>query len=149
WRLRSEHMDATSSVTLAIGVLLFVGVLAAIFTGFTTVWTGAGSPLIVGLVVLAFASTSVRGHRRDERSRLLAASLGPPLPGIVALFALIAYTGPLGFWYWFWTSSVFRVTLVTLVLGTMLWTTYIMFHVRRRDGWRGWAGGMLAAAGAG
>ena len=149
WRLRSERVDAASSITLAVCVLLLVGVLAGFFTGFTTAWTGAGSPLIVGLVVLAFASTTIRGQRREERSRLLAASLGPPLPGMVALFALMTYTGPLGFWYLFWTSSLFRVALVTLVLGTMLWTAYIMFDVRTQEGWRGWAGGMLAAAGAG
>ena len=147
WRLRSERVDLASSVAVTMLALLLVGLLAGTFTGFATVWTSAGLPLLVGIVVLAFASTPQRAA--EERGRLLAASVGPLLSGVIVLFAVMTYVGPLGFWYSFWTSSIFRVALVTFVLTVLLWTVYVMLEVRRDEGWQGHTGGILAAAGAG
>ena len=65
------------------------------------------------------------------------------------LLVLIAYAGPLGFWYWFWTSPIFRVALVTILVATPIWAVYAINAVRVPDGWRGHVGSWLTAAGAG
>jgi hypothetical protein len=149
WRLRSEPVDQASAMAVTLLALLLVGLLAGTFTGFTTVWTGAGVPVIVGIVALAFAGTTRRSDAGEECGRLLAASVGPLLSGVTLLFALMAYVGPLGFWYFFWTSSSFRIALLTLVLAVPLWTVYVVVEARREDGWHGHARGMLVASGAG
>ena len=62
---------------------------------------------------------------------------------------LIAYASPLGFWYRFWISPIFRAVVVTTGLSMALWTVYAMLASHAVDGWRGRVGGCLAAAGAG
>jgi hypothetical protein len=68
---------------------------------------------------------------------------------VTVLFALIAVVGPLGFWYWFWISPIFRVVFLTILLAMPLWTAYAMLAAHTLGGWRGRVGGSLAAAGAG
>jgi hypothetical protein len=62
---------------------------------------------------------------------------------------LIAYTGPLGFWYWFWTSPFFRIVFVTIVVAMPLWAAGVILVVRLREGWRAPLAGWLMAVGAG
>jgi hypothetical protein len=148
WHLRFEPIPLVSSVTLTTISLLLVGLWAATVTGFTTIWTSAAVPALVGIVAVTFASIATKDHP-SERGRLLVASLGPLLSGVTALLALMTYVGPLGIWYWFWISSFFRAALVTFALAALFWTVYVTAEVRGEDGWRGYAGGLLAASGVG
>lgn len=149
WRLGSEPVAFGSSGAVTILALVLVGLVVGMLTGFTTAWIGAGSPVLIGVVALAFQSTAAGVAGSPQRGRLLVASVGPMIPGVLVLFALIAYLGPLGFWYRFWTSPTFRVTFLTILPATLLWTAYVMLAAHTVDGWRGRIGGSLVAAGAG
>ncbi len=148
WRLGSEPVDAGASVALTFLTLGLVGLLVGVLTAFTTAWLGGGAPLLFGVVALAFEGTAIAVTGRHGRGRLLVAAVGPLLPGVTLLFAAIAYVGPVGFWYWFWISSPFRVACLTIVLATMLWTTCLMLAAHTLNGWRGRLGASLAATGA-
>jgi hypothetical protein len=149
WRLGREPLDAGSAVAVTALALMLVGLLVGTLTGFTTVKVGVGSPLLFGLVALAFESTAMGVAGLQGRGRLLVASVGPPIPGVTVLFAVIAVVGPLGFWYWFWTSPIFRVAFLTILLAMPLWTAYVMLAAHTHAGWQGRIGGSLAAAGTG
>jgi hypothetical protein len=149
WRLGREPVDPVASVVVTLLALVLIGLLVDTLTGFTAAWIGVGSSLLFGVVALAFESSAIGVAGRRERGRFLVASVGPLIPGVIALFALIAYVGPVGFWYWFWTSPSFRVASVTILLAMLLWTAYVMLATRNLDGWHGRVGGALAAAGAG
>jgi hypothetical protein len=148
WRLGREPVSLGAAAAVTALALVIVGIIAQTFTGFTTPWVGAGSIVLVATVGLAFESTATRGGV-EGRGRLLVASVGPLIPGALIALALIAYTGPLGFWYWFWTSPIVRVTSLTIGIGMCLWTAYVMFAVCIRGGWYGRVAGSLTTAGAG
>jgi hypothetical protein len=141
-------LDFTSSLAVTTFTLVLVGALAGLLTGLTSIWLAAGASLVPGAVALAFESTAI-GVAGRHRGRLLVASTRPLLPGLIFLFALIAYLGPIGFWYGFWTSPVVRVTFLTVLLSTPLWTAYVMFAAHPLDNTLGRAGACLAAAGVG
>ena len=64
--------------------LLLIGFLAATLTAFTVGWIGVGVILLFGIVALTFeASAFATGRHR--RGRLLVASTGPLLPGLMVL----------------------------------------------------------------
>jgi hypothetical protein len=149
WRLEREPVDLPSALTVTTFALVLVGVLVGALTGFTTVWLGAGSPFLVGIVAAAFESTAIGLAGRQGRGRLLVAAVGPFIPGVAVLFALVAYLGPVGFWYGFWTSPVIRAVFLTILLATLLWTAAVMLTARGDEEWHGRVGGWLAAAGAG
>jgi hypothetical protein len=69
------------------------------------------------------------------------------VPGAAVLLGTIAYLGPLGIWYWFWTLPAFRVVLLTVACASVLWTAFVLLSVRAGDGWRGRLAGALTAAG--
>jgi hypothetical protein len=149
WRLDREPVHGGSAVAVTMMALTLVGLLVATLTGFTTMWVGAGSPFLIGIVAIAFESTAIGVTQRQGRGRLLVASVGPLIPGVIVLFALVAYFGPLGFWYRFWIWPVFRIVFLTTVLATLLWTAYVMLAAHTLDGWPGRVGASLAAVGAG
>ncbi len=149
WRLVREPVDLESSVAVSVLALALVALLAATLTSFTTTAIAIGSPLLVAVVALAFESTAIGHAGRQGRGRLLVASVGPLMPGIILLFVLIAYASPIGFWYHFWTSPIFRTVVVTTGVAMAVWTGYMMLAAHAVDGWRGRVGGCLAAAGAG
>jgi hypothetical protein len=137
WRLGREPVDGRSSAAVTLLALVLVGLVVGMLTGFTTTWLGAGASLVVGLVGLALEGTEIHVIGRNGRGRLLVAAVGPLLPAVMVLCAVIAYVGPVGFWYHFWMSPAFRVALVMLVLATLLWTTSIMLAAQALQGWRG------------
>jgi hypothetical protein len=149
WRLGREPVDLPSSLAVTCFALVLVGALVATLTGFTTIWLGAGSPLLVAIVALAFESTAIGLAGPRKRGRLLVAAVAPLVPGVTIVLALVAYLGPVGFWYWFWTASLMRVAFLTVLLATLLWTAYVMLTARGVESWHGRLGGSLAAAGAG
>jgi hypothetical protein len=69
------------------------------------------------------------------------------MPSAIILLGAIAYLGPLGVWYFFWTLPAFRVGLISVVGATAIWTAFVLLSVRAGEGWRGRMAGMLAAAG--
>ena len=112
WAVTQSTLGTSVAVTAL--VLLLVGLLVVTLTGFTTARMGAGSSL------LRRASSRWRSRARRSASRGVADGVGcswrasgPLLPGLILLFAVLAYLGPLGFWYSFWTSSIFRIVFVT------------------------------------
>jgi hypothetical protein len=149
WRLAHEPPDVRSFMVVTALGLVLVGFLAGAFAGFTTAWISAGLFFVIGSVGLALESTAIRNPVAGARGRLVLAAVGPLIPGSIVLLALVAYLGPLGFWYAFWTSPAFRVTAVTTLIAMMLWTAYGMFAARPGVGWHGRFGGSLVAAGAG
>jgi hypothetical protein len=149
WRLVREPVDIESSAAVSLLAIVLVAVLVATLTSFTTAAIVIYSPLLVAIVAIAFESTAIGFTRRPAHGRLLVATVGPLMPGIILLFVLIAWASPLGFWYRFWISPVFRTVVVTTGLAMALWTGYMMLASHAVDGWRGKVGGCLAAAGAG
>ena len=149
WRLATATVDLRTASAVTVLALLIVGFLAGTVTGFTAPWVQAGSILLVAVVALAFESTADNPSERDGRGRLLIASVGPLFPGAIVSLALIAYAGPLGCWYLFWTSPIFRVAFVTVLVATPLWTASVIVAVCARQEWRHAAAGWLTAAGAG
>jgi hypothetical protein len=149
WRLVREPVDLESSAAVSLLAIALVAMLAATLTGFTTTAIVIDSPLLVAVVALAFESTAIGHAKRAGHGRLLVASVGPLMPGIILLFVLIAWASPIGFWYHFWISPVFRTVVVTTGVAMALWTGYMMLASHAVDGWRGRVGGCLAAAGAG
>ena len=147
WRLSRTTVDVGASVFVTTVALVLVGFLLVTLTGFATIWIGAGAALVLAIVAVALESTSgIAGRPMRGHLLVCVASL---IPGVMLLFGLIAYVGPLGVWYWFWTSPLFRMTFLTIMLAMPLWTTFIMFVVHAQDGWNGAVGGLLAAGGAG
>ena len=149
WRLVREPIDLESSAAVSMIAIALVALLAATLTTFTTTAIIFYSPFLVAVVALAFESTAIGHAKRVGRGRLLVASVGPLMPGIILLFVLIAWASPIGFWYHFWVSPIFRTVVVTTVVAMALWTGYMMLASHAVDGWRGRVGGLLAAAGAG
>jgi hypothetical protein len=149
WRLAREPRDLRASIAVAAFGLVLVGFFVGALTGFASVWVGARSLLLIGIVGLTFETTATGIAGREGRGRLLVAAVGPLIPGLIVLLALVAYRGPLAFWYWFWIVPVFRVSVLTVLLAMLLWTAYAMLVARTPDAWRGRIGGSLAAAGAG
>jgi hypothetical protein len=149
WRLVREPVDIESSAAVSLLAMSLVAMLAATLTSFTTTAIVIYSPLLVAVVAIAFESTAIGHAGRLGRGRLLVASVGPLMPGIILLFVLIAYASPIGFWYHFWISPIFRTVVVTTGVTMALWTGYMMLASHAVDGWRGRVGGCLAAAGAG
>jgi hypothetical protein len=149
WRLGLEPVVFGSAVAVTMLALGLVAFLVGTLTGYATAWMAAASCLPFASVALAFESTGIGATERHGRGRFLVASVGPMIPGVIILFALITYLGPLGVWYWFWILPVFRVVFLTVLVAMLLWTACIMFAAHTLDGWRGKLGGLLAAAGAG
>ena len=147
WLLAGGPIDVSSSVAVTTLTLVLVGVLVGLLTGFTTIRVAANAPLLLAIVAVAFESTAIGAGGRQGRGRLLVAPIGPLLPGLIFLFALIAYLGPIGFWYGFWTSPMVRVAFLTVLLSTPLWTLYVMFAAQTIDSTLGRIGASLAAAG--
>jgi hypothetical protein len=144
---RRAVADVGTTAALTTCVLVPSGVLVAILTGFTTARATVAPIVLLGIVVLTFEST--RGAGRRAGGSLLAACFGPLIAGFMVLFAVVAYLGPLGVWYSFWTSSLLRVVWLTTILAMGLWTAFAMISVRLIDGWRAAAGSAIAAVGAG
>ncbi|MPY90394.1 MAG: hypothetical protein GEU99_21040 [Luteitalea sp.] len=149
WRLGREPRDLRSSMAVATLGLVLVGFLVGALTGFASAWIGASSLLVIGIVGLAFESTSIGLAGRQRHGYVFVAAVGPLIPGLIVLLAMIAYRGPLAFWYWFWIVPIFRVTVLTIMIAMLLWTAYAMLTARTSDAWRGRVGASLAAAGAG
>jgi hypothetical protein len=113
------------------------------------VLTRSREAILEGYYIRAFAEREVRvpglelpptdvdfrvghgGRLAQPAQPRLAASVGPVLSGATVMCALMAYVGPLGFWYWFWTSAIFRIALVTFAVAVMLWTVVVMVEARR------------------
>jgi hypothetical protein len=149
WRLPNTSVELWAAAALTASSLLVVGFLTGTLTGFTTPWTAVGSSILVAVVALAFQGAAPLGAGRGSRGRLLVAAVGPLIPGGLIVLGILAYLGPLGFWYWFWTFPVFRVVYLTTLFATIFWTAYVMAAVRAPDGWHAAFGGPLAAMGAG
>jgi len=149
WRLVTETIDLRTALTVTTVALAIVGFLMGTLTGFATPWVEAGSVLVVAVVAVAFESTADGRFERHGRGRLLVASVGPLIPGAIVLLAVIAYVGPLGFWYWFWTSPIFRVAFVAILVATAVWAVAMLVTVRVLERWHGSVAGWLTAAGAG
>ncbi len=101
WRLATATVDLRVASAVTVLALLIVGFLAGTVTGFTAPWVQGGSVLLIAVVAVAFESTADSPSERDGRGRLLIASIGPLFPGAIVSLALIAYAGPLGYWYLF------------------------------------------------
>jgi hypothetical protein len=149
WRLATETVDLRIASAVTALALLIVGFLMGTLTGFASPWVEAGSVLVVAVVAVAFESTASAAFERQGRGRLLLAAVAPLVPGAIVLLAVIAYASPLGFWYWFWTSPVFRVVFVSIVVATAVWAVTVIVAVRVLEGWHGSIAGWLTAVGAG
>jgi hypothetical protein len=147
WRLNRTSVDVGASVFVTTVALVLIGFLLVILTAFTTIWIGAGAALVLAIVAVALEGTSVLAGRQ-MRGHLLVCGVASFIPGVILLFGLIAYAGPLGVWYGFWTSPLFRMAFLTIVLAMPLWTMSMMFAVNAQDSWNGAVGGLLAAGGA-
>jgi hypothetical protein len=147
WRLARTAVDLRSVIAVTLVSLTIVGLIAATLTGFTAPELGAASALMLGVCALVFdgAATWPAGGR--GRGRLLVSACGSVLPAAAVLLGTIAYLGPLGVWYRFWTLPAFRVTLLTVACASVLWTVFVLLSVRAGDGWRGRIAGALSAAG--
>jgi hypothetical protein len=148
WRLAREPLNTATALAVTLLTLALVAFLAGALTGFATPWIAVGAPLVVGVAAMVFASTRFGMAANQRRDNLLASSVSPVIPGAIVLLALVAWFGPVGIWFSFWTSSIFRIVFVTLVLAMPAWTAYAMLAVRADEGWRAGIGGLLAAAGA-
>ncbi len=147
WRLARTSVDPRAAIAVMFVSLTIAGFIAATLTGFTAPASGAASAVLFGTIALVFdgAATWRAGSRR--RGRLVVSACGSMLPGAAILLGAIAYMGPLGVWYSFWTSPAFRVALLTLGCASALWTAFVLFSVRAGAGWRGRIAGALTAAG--
>ena len=145
WRLADEPADLRFSVAVTVLSLVLAAFLAAALAGFTTAWISAGAFLVICGVGLAVESTA---DGRETRGRLLVATVGSLIPGLILLLALVAFGGPLGFWHRFWSSPVFRVFVMSTLMATVLWTICAIAAARPEGGWSVRVGGLLAAAGA-
>jgi hypothetical protein len=145
WRLAERPSDPRASLAAAAIGLLLVGFLAGALAGFTTAWIAAGALLIAGSVGLALESTALP---HEGRGRLLVAAVGSSIPASMALLALVAYRGPLGFWHGFWISPAIRMTVVAILIGTLLWVVVAM-SAAGAGGWYRRVGGSLASLGVG
>jgi Glycosyl hydrolase family 67 C-terminus len=149
WRLSGESVNLRSAIAVTGLALASIGFLAGTLTGFAAPWIEGGSVLLFAVVAVAFESSADRTSRTQGRGRLLVASVGPLIPGAMILLSLIVYAGPLGFWYWFWTSPIFQVVVVTIAVAMPLWAAAVILVVRLLEGWRAPMAGWLTAAGAG
>jgi hypothetical protein len=148
WRLAHEAVDARSLTIVTVGGLVLVAFLSAALAGFTTPWVSVGAVFVIGSVALASEISAIRVPGGDRRGRLIVATVAPLLPGTMVLLGLVAYGGPLGFWYGFWISPTLRMTVVTTLIAMALWTTSVTFatHPGR---WHRRLGGSFMAFGAG
>jgi hypothetical protein len=149
WRLGREPVNFRSALAVTTLTLTMLALLVGVLTGFANVGMAAASCLPAGAAALTFESTAMGGAPRDGRGRLFVAAVGPLIPAVVLLFGLIAYLGPVGFWYSFWLSPIFRVVFLTILVATLPWTVYVMLAARSVERWHGPIGGLLAALGAG
>ena len=105
--------------------------------------------LVVAVIAVTFESTATAAAPGEPRCYRFVACVAPLLPAVTVVLSVLAYAGPIGFWYWFWMSRPFRVMLVTLTVGTVVWTAQVMFAVRTGEPLPRRIGGLLAASGAG
>jgi hypothetical protein len=146
WRI--DRAGRSASMFAAAFVLLLIGLVAMLLSGLTTPLPALLAVLVAIVAATAFDAITMRGIESRKRASVLVAPLAPQLPGIAVLLALMAYFGPLAFWYEFWTSSVFRLVFVTVVLAVPMWTVFVMLAWSSRVSWYRRIGGTLAAAGA-
>jgi hypothetical protein len=149
WRLVRQRVDLAPACTVTFVALLVVAMLSATLTGFTSVSVMTVPSLLLAIVALAFASTAKGEAAGQQRGRLLVACIGPLIPGLLLLLGVVAYAGPVGFWYWFWVQPVFRAACMAVLMATFLWTAYIMLAATPAGSWYARPGGLLTAAGAG
>jgi hypothetical protein len=83
----------------------------------------------------------------NSRGAALAMAVGPMLPGSCLLLALIAFRGPLAFWYWLWIFGTFRGVVAAIAVGTLLWWLFALAIRPSANATRA-GGATLAAAGA-
>jgi hypothetical protein len=149
WRLHHEAVDLRSAVAITMLALVMVGCLVGSLTGFATVWASAAASMLFAVVGLAFAGTATGMTGRQAPGRILVGCGGPLMPGLLIMFALFAYFGPVGFWHAFWTQPAVRVAFLSTLIAMLLWTASIMVVTRPGDGWHGRIGSSLIAVGAG
>jgi hypothetical protein len=149
WRVREEQPQAGAALAVTMLSLALVAFLAGAFASFASLWLAAGASLVCGVVGFVFQSTAIGSRGRKERAGLLAFSLAPLIPGAAVLLASIAYFGPLGVWYLFWTSPPARVVVLTIVMASLLSVGCGMLAARAQDSWRDAIGATAAATGAG
>jgi hypothetical protein len=147
WRLAHVQPDLPSAAGVTAVGLVLAGFLAGALSGFTTVWISAGSFVVIASAGLGLEGTTIGSRGRGGRGRLLVTVSGPLIPWLLVLLGIVAYHGPLGFWYRFWTASVFRVSVITIAISMMVWTAGAVLAARPASGWFGRIGGSLAAAG--
>jgi hypothetical protein len=147
WRLARTSVDLRAAVAVALVSLTIVGFIGATLTSFAAPEIGAASAALLGVVALVFEGVAMWPAGSRRRGRLLVSAFGSMVPAATILLGAIAYLGPLGVWYWFWTLPVFRVALITVACASVLWTALVLFSVRAGDGWRGRIAGVLMAAG--
>ncbi|MFT6000345.1 MAG: hypothetical protein ACI81P_002806 [Neolewinella sp.] len=101
-----------------------------IFTGTTALYGSLSAPLftgaVVGFIVLYFAGLRLfLPIYHTEWVRLMR----PGLTFSCFLLAVMAWRGPELVDYWFWTSQLFRLALVTVILLTLFFHLSILTHV--------------------
>jgi hypothetical protein len=144
WRLE-RRLDLRSALALSALSLALIACVAGGLAGFTTVWLSAGVLLVVGSVGLALEGTASEG---EGHGRLLVALLGSLIPGSIVVLGLLAYWGPLGFWYGFWIVPAIRMTVVAVLVATIVWAAIAM-AAASRGRWYRRLGGSLASLGVG
>jgi hypothetical protein len=147
WRLARASVDLRAAAAVTAASLASVAFIATTLTGVSTPRIGAASAGLFGIVAFVFEGVATGSAGGRGRGRLLASASGSMMPAATILLAAIAYLGPVGFWYWFWTVPVFRVGLLTVLGATAVWVACVVASTRAGDGWRGRVAGFLAAAG--
>jgi hypothetical protein len=145
WRLARTTIDLRSAVAVSLVSLIAVGFISATLTGFAAPEVGAASAALLGVVALVFEGVAT-WPAGNHRGRLLVAAFGSMVPALAIVLGAIAYLGPLGVWFWFWTLPAFRVAVLTVGLAAAIWTAFVLLS-EQAGGWRGRIAGALSAAG--
>jgi hypothetical protein len=138
------HGRGSAAVTV-VGLTLVAFVCLAL-AGFTTARPALGALAVV--VAFGAAFEIVANGSTGRPVRFFTATVEPLIPALLLVVGVIAYEGPLGFWYLFWMSPVFRVALITVTLATIFWTVFTNVIAPPDHRWARF-GGLLSASGAG
>jgi len=84
--------------------------------------------LLLGALLLALHMQ----HRRRSRFWLWAGAGAPLLAGTALLVGVVAFRGPLLFWYEFWTDTFFRHFALTAAVGVLAWFLFVLYQTERR-----------------
>lgn len=133
--LHSYH--STRLIALMLGALFVLGFF--IFSSFAAFWFPVTWAIMTLLYLLLIGWMA---GRREVTSRTAIALLAPRLMLMAIFLALVAFRGSHYFWYRFWTSDLFRMVFLSLLMMLVIRKFQIDVILVRKWGKRNLAGSL-------